>query len=233
MNHLSPEEIAQLVDHEAEPHQAAHLGECAECAAEVEWARRTTEALGQLPDLRPPRGDWAALEARLTSEGLVSRDQGIRSTLARTPGWMRAAAAVVLFVSGVAVGTGVDVPLRAAPAGAGAAVAVEGAAARIEAAEPTTVAEAARAMQQAEQLYVDALVRYRWMVALADEGDAGSTDPQRRYAALEYFLAAGEAAVREAPADPFMNGLLASVRAERQAARALALRSVSRTQEWY
>ena len=58
-------------------------------------------------------------------------------------------------------------------------------------------------------------------------------DAQRRYAALEYFLAAGEAAVREAPADPFMNGLLASVRAERQAARTMVLREASRLQDWY
>ncbi|MEQ9570172.1 MAG: hypothetical protein RLN75_08285 [Longimicrobiales bacterium] len=87
-------------------------------------------------------------------------------------------------------------------------------------------------MRRAERVFVDAMVRYHQMVA-AEGGDDVAVDAQRRYAALEYFLAAGEAAVREAPTDPFMNGLLASVRAERQAARAAALRQASRTQDWY
>jgi hypothetical protein len=87
-------------------------------------------------------------------------------------------------------------------------------------------------MRQAELAFVNSLVRYRQMLD-GQGSDADMADPQRRYAALEYFLAAGEAAVREAPADPFMNGLLASVRAERQAARAAALQQASRTQDWY
>ena len=42
-------------------------------------------------------------------------------------------------------------------------------------------------------------------------------DPAARYAALEYLVRAGQVAVRQAPADPFLNGFLASAQAEQQA----------------
>jgi hypothetical protein len=228
MEHLTPETLARLVDEAPATEERAHLAECAECAEELEWIRSTTEALGRLPDVRPPRGDWAVLEARLVSEGLVRGERGWTSALARTPGWMRAAAAVVLFLSGAGVGLAVDAPgapLRSAGGAAGTDYAA------FASAEPETVDEAAEAMRMAERVFVDALLRYRQMVD-AESGDPGIVDPQRRYAALEYFLAAGEAAVREAPTDPFMNGLLASVRAERQAARDAAMRQASQ-QDWY
>jgi hypothetical protein len=226
MEHLSPETLARLVDEAPDIDERAHLESCPECAEEFQWIRSTTEALGRLPDMRPPRGDWAVLEARLVSEGLVRGDRGWAAALARTPGWMRAAAAVVLFLSGAGVGMAVDAP------GTPTRSAANGAAtnAAFASVEPTTVDEAADAMRRAERVFVDALLRYRQMVD-AESGDPGIVDPQRRYAALEYFLAAGEAAVREAPADPFMNGLLASVRAERQAARDAAMRQAS--QDWY
>ena len=227
MEHLNPETLARLVDEVPDAEERAHLKRCPECAEELEWIRSTSEALGQLPDVRPPRGDWAVLEARLVSEGLVRGERGWGAALARTPGWMRAAAAVVLFLSGAGVGLAVDAPgapLRSAGGEVGMNV-------DFASVEPATVDEAAEAMRRAERVFVDALLRYRQMVD-AESGDPGIVDPQRRYAALEYFLAAGEAAVREAPTDPFMNGLLASVRAERQAARDAALRQASQ-QDWY
>ncbi|MBT8404938.1 MAG: hypothetical protein KJP18_13840 [Gemmatimonadetes bacterium] len=227
MEHLNPETLARLVDEAPDAEERAHLERCRECAEEFEWIRSTSEALGRLPDVRPPRGDWAVLEARLVSEGLVRGERGWAAALARTPGWMRAAAAVVLFLSGAGVGLAVGAPgtpMRSAGVEAGMDVG-------FVSVEPVTVDEAAEAMRRAERVFVDALLRYRQMVD-SESGDPGLVDPQRRYAALEYFLAAGEAAVREAPTDPFMNGLLASVRAERQAARQAAVRQASQ-QDWY
>jgi hypothetical protein len=229
MEHLTPETLARLVDESPTEAEHAHLAACPECSAEFDLSRATIEALGELPDVRPPRGDWEVLEARLVSEGLVRLEGGFRSKLATTPGWMRAAAAAVLFLSGTGLGVAIDRPggLALGPGVAGGDPAL-----RFATSEPATVDEAAEAMRQAERVFVDALLRYRQMVD-AEGGDATMVDPQRRYAALEYFVAAGEAAVREAPTDPFMNGLLASVRAERSAARAAALRQASRTQDWY
>ena len=63
---------------------------------------------------------------------------------------------------------------------------------------------------------MEALVRYRQLsTEPGTEESAG--DPAARYAALEYLVQAGQVAVRQAPADPFLNGLLASAQAEQQA----------------
>ena len=227
MEHLTLEALARLVDEQPSDEERLHLADCDRCSDELAELQSTTAALGELPDLRPPRGDWQVLEARLVSEGLVRHESGFRSRLATTPAWMRGAAAVLIFASGTGLGLSMGPP-TASPARAGLAnIGVLSVAD-----DPRSVEEAAEAMREAELVFVNSLVRYRQM--LDGEGrDTDLADPQRRYAALEYFLAAGEAAVREAPADPFMNGLLASVRAERQAARVAALQQASRTQDWY
>lgn len=228
MEHLTPEALARLVDESPTDVEELHLAACAYCTSELAELRDTTAALGELPDLRPPRGDWQVLEARLVSEGLVRHESRFRSRLATTPAWMRGAAAVLIFASGT--GLGLALGPSSAP-GTGLGASASGGAFRLVD-SPASVEEAAEAMREAELAFVNSLVRYRQM--LDGQGtDADQADPQRRYAALEYFLAAGEAAVREAPADPFMNGLLASVRAERQAARAAAFQQASRTQDWY
>jgi hypothetical protein len=55
-------------------------------------------------------------------------------------------------------------------------------------------------------------------------------DPISRYAALEHLVSVSQAAVRQAPGDPFLNGFLASAIAERDA----ALRVVSAGQDnWF
>ncbi len=229
MERLTPEELARLVDEPATDEERRLLEESESSAAELAELREMVVALGELPDVRPPRGDWQVLEARLMSEGLVHNERGIRSRLARTPGWMQAAAAVILFASGAGLGVSLD------PRGQGATLAQRTGGdlqmAAVDAA-PTSVDEAAEAMQQAELAFVESVVRYR-QVLEAESGDRELVDPESRYAALEYWVAAAEAAVREAPADPFMNGLLASVRAERQAARAAALQRASQAQDWY
>ena len=77
--------------------------------------------------------------------------------------------------------------------------------------------EAAEAVRVAEQNYINAMIRYRQLVEASGRGLPQAEDPANRYAALEAVMAASQAAVREAPTDPFLNGILASVMAERQA----------------
>jgi hypothetical protein len=62
---------------------------------------------------------------------------------------------------------------------------------------------------------MEELAMYRQM--LDQNGDDSFSDPTSRYAGLDYVIPAMEAALREAPADPFFNGMLATARAERQA----------------
>jgi hypothetical protein len=203
MEHLSPETLARLVDETPDGSERVHLQRCGACAAGLQELRDQTAALGMLPEILPPRGDWRVLEARLRSEGLV-RDPGVfeRLGLAQTPNWMRAAAAILLFLAGT--GTGSALTHRAAGTGAKAVVA-------------ETVDEAASALRAAERDYVTAVSRYREILAF-EGGESTGTDPVSRYAALEHLVTVSQAAVRQAPGDPFLNGFLASAMAERDAA---------------
>lgn len=215
MTHLTLETLARLVDEAPGPDEGEHLRSCPTCRGELEGLERQTEDLGSLPDLRPPRGDWEMLEVRLAREGLL-RDGGILPGQRFLPtGWMRLAAALVLFLGGTGVGA-------AAMRGGTDARSVGEGLATVERAR--TPEEAADAVRQAEEFYIQALSRYRELSEAGEPGTSGD-DPAGRYAALEGILAASRAAVREAPADPFINGILVSTLAERQA----TLRQISTT----
>lgn len=215
MEHLNAETLARLVDEQPGVEETAHLEQCEVCAAELEALREQTAALAALPEIRPPVGDWQVLEAQLRSEGLV-RDPGLftRLGLARTPGWMKAAAAVMLFLSGAGTGVGLTHANQPAPG---------------QLTEVASVEDAASAVRAAEQSYVTAVARYQEMLAQGGGGDFG-TDPVSRFAALEHLVMVSQAAVRQAPGDPFLNGFLASAMAERDA----ALRMVSANSDnWF
>jgi len=213
MEHLTTETLARLVDEEPQPTERAHLETCEACARELAAMREQTDALSTLPEIMPPLGDWEVIEARLRSEGLVREPTPLSKLgLARTPAWMPAAAAVVLFLGGAATGAGV------ASRDGGELALV-----------PGTVEEAAGAVRDAEDRYVQAVSNYRAL--LASDGDQdGGADPYTRYAALEHLVSVSQAAVRAAPGDPFLNGFLASALAERDA----VARQVSLTDDdWF
>ncbi len=222
--HLTPQAFARLVDETPNDVERAHLASCESCSDELEAFRDQSAALGQLPDVRPPRGDWAVLEARMASDGLIRVEPGLFGKLARTPGWMRTAAMVVLFVGGVGVGVGIAgttgiQPVATSPNGTSDA--------RLVSATPAaTVDEAVQAVQIAERVYVDALVQLRQMTT---DDYSVTSDPEARLASLEYAILALQAGVQGAPADPGLNGLLASAMAEKQA----TMRQVSSATDWY
>jgi hypothetical protein len=107
MQHLTCEELARLVDEPPLPHEAAHVRDCLVCRRELDEMREQTVALGALADPELPPGGWAALEAALRDEGLISA-----SAPARAGGWgwregrplLRMAAALALFLLGGAAG---------------------------------------------------------------------------------------------------------------------------------
>lgn len=224
MEHLTGEALARLVDETPLPEEADHLATCLACTAELEALRAQTRALGALPEIRPPLGDWDVLEARLRSEGLIEVPSLLsRLTLAQTPAWMRIAAAAALFLGGSLLGAAVTSGRSAQ--GEMAAAAAQGEATFAD----DDVDAAAAAVRAAEASYIDALAHYRQLLEQGG-GEAVMGDPSSRFAALEYLVAAGQAAVRQAPADPFLNGLLASTLAEREA----TLRRISSRQDnWF
>ncbi|MGD8321092.1 MAG: hypothetical protein PVJ02_11565 [Gemmatimonadota bacterium] len=211
MKHLDGETLARLVDETPQPGEAEHLAACASCSSELGAMRAQTRSLAGLPEIRPPLGDWEVLEARLRSEGLVETPSLFdRLTLAKTPAWMRAAAGAALFIGGSLVGGGF--------ASRGALDGDVGMAnASATARGSRDVDQAASAVLTAQQRYVDALSNYRQLLEEDGGPQEALGDPRSRYAALQYLVAASQAAVRQAPADPFLNGLLASTLAEREA----------------
>lgn len=216
MRHLSTETLARLVDERAGPEEKEHLETCAACAAELEALRDQTEALASLPDLRPPTDEWDDVRARLIREGLVRPDASPHETdgagrlLPGGAGWLQAAAALLLFLGGAGVGAGVT---GGPGPDAGRSVDADGGTVL---ASVESVDEAAEELQEAEERYMSALIRYRELAGTGED-DGEVRDPASRYAALEGLLAASQAAIRRAPTDPFLNGVLVSTLAERQA----------------
>lgn len=214
MERLTPEALARLVDHDPTPDEIEAMEADPSLAAELDDLKAMTDALGALPDVRPPRGDWEALEARLVSDGLVQGRGGFGPRRSVSlPAWMQVAAAMVLFLAGTGVGAGFREGAEGAPMGAS-AVADVSALTRV-AHEARTLDEAAEALRLAEQPYHAALTRYQQLADQARGGPA-EEDPAVRMAALEAVLAASQAAIRQAPGDVFLNGILVSAAAERE-----------------
>jgi len=217
MGHITLERLAQLVGDPPSPEEEEHLKRCSACRDELKGLKEQTEAIGSLPDLRPPAGDWEALEARLAAEGLV-RSSGLSRRPSRwwSPGWLQAAAALILFLGGTAVGSGAwgdggseDLATTPPP---GLELIPVGA----QAQPVSNLAEAAAAVNTAEQQYMLALLQYRQILDAQGE-PTYIGDPTTRLAAIEAIVAAGRAAIQQAPADPYVNGVLVSALAEREA----------------
>ncbi len=257
MEHLTPETLARLVEDAPSPGEKEHLEGCRLCRDEAAALREQTRALARLPDLRPPPGDWEALEGRLGDQGLLSRTASGGGTAFRRPGWLQVAAGILLLAGGAGLGLGAGTlldpagrgtpgaPLAAGGEGTPGATAPGAQASRVGP-NPSLLAaldpEGGRhdlSLEEAEELvrltegwYLAALTRYREQALGRDEPGAGLGDPLTRYAALEALMAASQAAVREVPTDPFLNGLLLNMRAEREASLQ-GLRAASTAHLWY
>ena len=156
------------------------------------------------------------------SEGLIRTQESFRRFgFAAAPAWMQAAAAMVLFMGGTGFG------LALTKGGAPDSLSLENM--MVPVSRISTADEAARAVEFAEQTYMQALVRFRQLASGEDE--PRFEDPLSRVAALEGLLAASQEALRLAPADPVFNGFLVNVLAERQ--ETLRLISASGEDNWF
>ena len=222
MEHLTHDTLARLVDERPSPGEREHISACSRCAEEFRAFRLQSDDLGGLPALRPPSGDWASLEARLVSEGLVRTPETFRRFgFAAAPAWMQAAAAIVVFLGGTGFGlalTGGASPNQLSPENMLPPLS-----------EISSTEEAVRTVERAERAYMQALARYNELAG----GNDGSrvADPLSVLTALEGLLAASQEAVRLAPADPVFNGFLVNVLAERQ--DVLRRISTSRDDDWF
>jgi hypothetical protein len=245
MEHLSLETLARLVDEAPTPEERRHLDECPTCDRELEALRDQTTGLSHLPDLRPPREGWADLERKLRSEGLIGSGARPAGAGGGDPGghrgspWLQAAAGVALLLAGAGMGMGagslMDGPDGAPPPFSAADPLPSSVVAVLDqdpGASDLTLEEAEALVRLTEDWYRSALVRYREQLAREGEPFQGEANPVTRYAALETLLAASRAAVRESPTDPFLNGLLVNMTAERDATLR-GIRASAPGENWY
>lgn len=209
MSHLNPERLAELADGTPTADESAHLAECPVCAHErrahetvLELARRTGE------HELPPLTTFEVLAEQLRLEGrIVAVDR--RSWLASGAWWMRAAAAVLLVVSGVAVGR-----WSATATGAGDSVA---------ATADTTHTPSFASAEEAQATLVRAERDYRGALSWLARNDSGATTLQTpdayraRLAVLDEIAGAARRGVDEAPYDPMLSQYYLSTLAARQA----------------
>jgi hypothetical protein len=240
--HLERETLSALIDEPgSDPAAAAHLETCDVCSHEHEVMRRMRMALSAMGQLEAPVDAWDAIEPRLPYPD--RRGRWLR--LLTGDGWVgasvRAAAAVVLFAGGVALG------LRAGDRpGTGAAATGGGADAGLAAARPTSgptpgAAQSALAASSRTDLAstgatpAGASVQvpanlpepyravFSRLEALRTEGPSASDalrDPQaaaQHLARLDALIRASREALRDVPADPAVNDFLFQVVAERNA----------------
>lgn len=198
MQHLSDEDLARLADEAPTAEEAAHLAVCAECSDEAEKARAQLECLRTLGGLEPPAHQWPLLARRLRAEGLMGTETtGAFGWRAAAP---RIAAALVIFLAG---GLSGSLLRGGVPAETPAASPV---------ASAMTPADAEAALVASEAAYVAALERYAELTT-GDETD----DPLNRLAALEGIVLTTRAALKEAPADPVINGYHLTALTQREA----------------
>lgn len=205
MSHLPLEVLARLVDEAPGPADRLHLEACPACRAELEALTSQRDALRALPDLAPSPDAWPRLRAVLREEGLV------RPSRSWTPAVTRAAAAVVLFLAGGAMGYAVRGPADAGPGGvagpADRSAVVADAGPAVTATGPAQPAEA----DEGSELFMSALDQYMARSAVAPG------DPAARLAALDNIVLTTAEALNEAPADPVIVGYHQAALAQRDA----------------
>jgi len=253
MKHLNLESLAHLVERDPTPDEADHLASCTRCQEELDALCRQTESLSLLPSLRPPSSGWDELEARLRAEGLLQED-GRAQPAGRSRGrgtsrspqrsgryglWHQLAAGVAILLVGMGLGMGLPGAGESSPTSSVAQIPTgtsEDADPLLALLDPATespeltLEEVGHLVELTGAWHRTALTRYRERL---DEAEGGTPqDPISRYAALEALMAAGRVAVREAPADPFLNGLLLNMQAERDATLR-GLQAQSAGHNWY
>lgn len=207
MSHLPIERLAELADGEPDATERAHLAECVMCSTELAvYERLVAAASDERRRIAPPLTNWRALRGPLREEGLIitQEHQIAQHRRAVTLTWARrAAAAVVLIVTGVVLGrssAGLTLPqaLAMQPAAADSLVGGTG-----TAQEFASTAAAMETLRRAQREYEQAAL---YLTTHDTVGAETAPDIYRtRLAALDQMTEASLRALEQAPADPIMN----------------------------
>jgi hypothetical protein len=239
MLHLPIERLAELVDGGATPPEREHLLACVSCTRELEAYRRlAVMAEDEHRRIAPPLTNWESLGERLRAEGLVAPAVAPpRAPHLRAIDVMRRAAAVLVLVGGGAVlgrmSAGMQVvdavafrPTSTAPAesaavgGAPAVLTAGGSGGTNGTPAFASSTEALAALDVAQRQYEHAAT---WLASHdTTSSDMAPEQYRTRLAALDRTAETMEQAMREAPADPYINQYyLATMNAREQTLRRL------------
>lgn len=211
MERLKLEDLARLVDEQPTAKEQAILDRDPGLRRELEAMRAQTRELQHLPAILPPPGGWHELEQELVTTGLIRGHAPVAGMWRK---WLQVAAAFVLFIggttfgwvtaNGTGLGDGLDQQASAGsdPYGAGVA-------------SPASLEDARTAVEAAESEWRRAFGEYQQLF-YAENGQQPRRDPVARLAGIEALVAAGEAAVQEAPDDEFLNLFYVNTLMERQ-----------------
>ena len=211
MERLKLEDLARLVDELPTAEEQAILDRDPGLRRELDALRAQTRELQHLPAILPPPGGWHELEQELVTTGLIRGHAPVAGMWRK---WLQVAAAFVLFIggttfgwvtaNGTGLGDGLDQQASAGsdPSGAGVT-------------SPASLEDARTAVEAAESEWRRAFGEYQQLF-YAENGQQPRRDPVARLAGIEALVAAGEAAVQEAPDDEFLNLFYVNTLMERQ-----------------
>ena len=210
MSHLNPERLAELADGSPTAEESAHLASCLTCERE----RRAHEKVLELARITgehelPPLTNFEVLSEQLRLEGRISSGDPTRGRFSSGAWWMRAAAAILLIASGVAIGR---LSMGAAQSDGQ------------QLAETTAVASPSfESADEARATLIRAERDYRGALTWLAQNDSEVTDLQgpdayrARLAVLDELAGAARRGVDEAPYDPLLSQYYLSTLAARQA----------------
>ena len=228
MLHLTIERLAEVVDGGATPSEREHFVACVTCMRELDAYRRLVAmASDERRRIAPPLTDWGSLALRLRVEGLVAAD-GVpvgRGSVGAVAVLRRAAAVVVLLGGGVVLGR-VSAGMQVADAVAFRTPATVDSLSRsgqftVNPSGGFSSSQAAlEAIEQAQRQYE---VAATYLAAHDTTSSVQAPEQYRtRLAALDRTAETMQQAMRDAPADPYINQYyLATLSAREQTLRRL------------
>ncbi|HVA58832.1 MAG: hypothetical protein WBQ26_13110 [Gemmatimonadaceae bacterium] len=219
MSHLSPERLAALADEEPTAAELAHLGGCADCAAERDAHRGLVDlASAERASIGLPLTHWESLAPALRAERLIARPAvGLAAISGGRHGrhWLQVAAALLFVAGGTVIGrvTAGAAPLPGLPV---ATPALMAAASDSQGVAFQSVADARAARDRAQLVYQNASA----FLAQNDTAVHGIESPssmRTRLAALDQVSHAMRQALNDAPYDPVINDYYLTTLGQREA----------------
>ena len=211
MSHLSTERLAALVNDPPTAAELAHLTSCRECAREREaFHQLSVMAAAERDRIGNPLTSWERLGPALARDAETMQ---ARWRSGWGGAWRRAAAAVLLLVSGAALGRVSARGSSPVPANAQASALMP----LDSTGRFTSLEDAMRAQAWSQTVYQQATAFVAQHDTATKTGGESPAGMRTRLAALDRVLETTGAALNQAPYDPVINGYYLTTLGQREA----------------